>query len=164
MYMRRITLIRHAKSSWEFDVIDHERPLKKRGVNDSNLVSDCLKNKNIKFDKILSSDAIRTKSTVDIFLKNLNINVDKVEFKHSLYDFAGRDLLEEIKNCENNVNHLLVFGHNHAITAFVNTYGNVFIDNVPTSGVVSIEFYIKSWRDLSKGKTLFSLFPRDLKK
>jgi phosphohistidine phosphatase len=57
----------------------------------------------------------------------------------------------------------MVFGHNHAITAFVNAYGSVYIDNVPTCGVVIIDFDINNWKDLNKGKTVKTLFPRDLK-
>ena len=77
--------------------------------------------------------------------------------------FQGENLLQVIKNCDDTVNNLMVFGHNHAITAFVNTYGDKFIDNVPTCGVVIIEFNINNWKDLKKGKTVKTLFPKDLK-
>ena len=57
----------------------------------------------------------------------------------------------------------MLFGHNYAITAFVNTYGDKYIDNVPTSGLVAIEFDMDHWNELKPGKTLITLFPRDLK-
>lgn len=161
--MKKLILVRHAKSSWEYDVIDHERPLKKRGINDANLVSNYLKGNHLTFDSVLSSDAVRAKTTASIFINNLNIDKELVELNYSLYDFSGRDLVEVIKSCDSKINDLLIFGHNHAITAFVNTYGSTYIDNVPTCGVVAMEFDISSWQELSKGKTTMTLFPRDLK-
>ena len=120
--MRKLTLIRHAKSSWEHDVVDHERPLNKRGFKDAALVSKNLSKKyDLKFDKILSSDAVRARTTANIFMDHLGIDEEHINLSYKLYDFAGRDLIEVIKECDNNINSLLIFGHNHAITAFVNT-------------------------------------------
>lgn len=162
--MKKIILVRHAKSSWKYNVIDHERPLNKRGLNDAHIISNHLVNSNIDVNLILSSDSVRTKTTANIFVNNLNIHESLVELNHSLYDFSGQNFLEVIKMCSNDINNLMVFGHNHAITDFVNTYGNIYIDNVPTCGVVIIDLDIKNWNELKKGKTIKTLFPRDLKK
>jgi phosphohistidine phosphatase len=161
--MKKIIIVRHAKSSWEYNVIDHERPLNDRGEKDAKLVSQYMKSHELDPDLILSSDAFRAKATCNIFIKTLNLDKSKVYFNHNLYDFAGYNLLEVIKTCENSVENLMVFGHNHAITAFVNTYGDVYIENVATSGVVIVEFDIDAWKDLKSGKTVLKVFPRDLK-
>ncbi len=162
-FMKKIILVRHAKSSWEHDVIDHERPLNERGGKDANLVSIELKKSYLSVDLVFSSDAMRAKTTANIFISNLGINSSIVHLNHDLYDFSGANLTEVIKTCDDSVNKLMLFGHNHAITAFVNTYGSSYIDNVPTSGVVVIEFDITNWKNLNKGKTIQTLFPRDLK-
>lgn len=161
--MKKLILVRHAKSSWEYDVIDHERPLKKRGINDANLIAEKLKSLDISIDKVLVSDAVRTKLTAGIILPILKTPEHIVAFNHKLYDFSGRDLVEVIKGCDNSADTLMVFGHNHAITAFVNTYGSTYIDNVPTCGVVIIEFDIHKWSELIPGNTVTTIFPRDLK-
>ncbi|WP_203258396.1 SixA phosphatase family protein [Hyunsoonleella ulvae] len=161
--MKKLILVRHAKSSWEFDVIDHERPLKKRGIDDAHLIASELKLQNIKPDGVLVSDAERTKLTAKIILPALNVPENKISFEHKLYDFAGRDLIDVIKSCDNAVDTLMVFGHNHAITACVNTYGDRYIDNVPTCGVVILEFNVNEWSNISSGKNVYTLFPRDLK-
>ncbi len=162
-FMKRIILVRHAKSSWKHNVIDHERPLTERGLNDANAVSNAIANNFFDVDLVLSSDATRAKTTANIFISNLNL--DEVHFilNHDLYDFEGRHLLSVIKECKDSINNLMIFGHNHAITAFVNTYGSQYIDNVPTCGVVIIEFDINKWSELKKGTTTFTLFPKDLK-
>lgn len=161
--MRKLILVRHAKSSWKHNVIDHERPLNERGFKDANLVSISLKERSLNIDLVLSSDAMRAKTTANIFISNLNIDRSIVHLNHELYDFSGTNLIEVIKACDDSVNTLMLFGHNHAITAFVNTYGNSYIDNVPTSGVVVIEFDIINWKKLNNGNTIQTLFPRDLK-
>jgi phosphohistidine phosphatase len=56
----------------------------------------------------------------------------------------------------------MIFGHNHAFTSIVNTFGNSYIENVPTSGLVMLEFNINNWQDLTHGKTALILFPKDL--
>jgi len=161
--MKKLILVRHAKSSWKHNVIDHERPLNDRGLNDANRVSSAISNNFLSINLILSSDAMRAKTTANIFVSNLGFKKEDIFLNHDLYDFEGRSLLRVIKNCNNSVNNLMVFGHNHAITAFVNTFGNKYIENIPTCGVVIIEFDINDWKELKKGKTIFSLFPKNLK-
>ncbi|MBT8257528.1 MAG: histidine phosphatase family protein, partial [Bacteroidia bacterium] len=58
---------------------------------------------------------------------------------------------------------VMIFGHNHAFTSLSNSLGDRYIDNLPTSGLVKIELAIDNWGDLKKGKTVLSIFPRDLK-
>ena len=160
--MKKLILIRHAKSSWEYNVKDHERPLNTRGLKDASVVSNVLKGLFYP-DLVLISSAKRTNETAEIFASNLKISKKIIQSNHDLYDFSGSDLLKVIKNCNNSIKELMIFGHNHAITAFVNSYGDLTIDNVPTCGVVVLEFEIDNWSHLKPGKTLKTLFPRDLK-
>ena len=160
--MKKLILIRHAKSSWEYNVKDHERPLNTRGLQDASAVSCELKGLFYP-DLVLISSATRTQETAAIFTSNLKISKKIIQSNHDLYDFSGSDLLKVIKTCNNSIKELMIFGHNHAITAFVNSYGDLIIDNVPTCGVVVLEFEIDNWSHLKPGKTLKTLFPRDLK-
>lgn len=160
--MKKIILVRHAKSSWEYDVSDHERPLNSRGLTDANRVSNELLG-NITPELVLSSDALRAKTTAEIFITNLQINKSKLILNRSLYDFSGLSLTEAIKSCDDSIDELMIFGHNNAITNFVNKYGNVFIDNVPTCGVTVIEFEADGWNEIKKGNTILTLFPKQLK-
>ena len=161
--MKNLYLIRHAKSSWEYDLSDHERPLNKRGFKDANLVSNHLK-KSLKLpDLVISSDAVRAKTTATIFVDNLGISKDIFKLDHSLYDFSGSQLKEVIHNCDDSINTLMVFGHNHAMTYFVNMFGNKHIRNVVTCGFTHIQLDIDSWKDLTKGKTIQTVFPKELK-
>ncbi|MCB4808640.1 histidine phosphatase family protein [Tamlana sp. 62-3] len=161
--MKKLTIVRHAKSSWEYNLSDHERPLNARGFKDAGLVSNALKHLELYFDKLISSDAMRAKTTANIFVENLKIKKSICSLNRDLYDFSGEKLIQVIQSNSNDINHLIVFGHNNAITSFVNLYGDVYFNNIPTCGVCILEFDIDEWRNLKQGKTIKTIFPKHLK-
>lgn len=160
--MKKIIIIRHAKSTWNEHVNDHERGLKTRGFKDAERVSIKFSELHIVPDKLVSSTANRANLTAEIFIKNLNISQNKFSLERNLYDFTGENLVKTIKNIEANIDTLMIFGHNHALTYFVNNFGDRYIENVPTSGLVVIDFQIDSWKNIYKGHTTHIIFPRDL--
>jgi len=161
--MKEITFVRHAKSSWEHNVGDRERPLKKRGINDSHLVSNSFKETNFSPDAIFTSPAVRARKTCKIFMENLYKSSIDVRIEEEIYDFGGNQLLNFIKSLDSKLNKIMIFGHNHALTSIVNMFGSKYIDNVPTAGLIKISFNVDNWKDIKKGVTTLTIFPRDLK-
>ncbi|MEM7087663.1 MAG: histidine phosphatase family protein [Bacteroidota bacterium] len=161
--MKTLYLVRHAKSSWKHDVIDHKRPLKGRGKRDGALVSNYLKDEIQAPQKIVTSDATRALSTAIYFKNSFAIDDSDFETNHGLYDFSGQQVMGIIKNLPKTVDRVMVVGHNHAFTSIANMLGNTYIDNVPTCGFVHLEFEEEHWNDITTGKTIRTLFPRDLK-
>ncbi len=161
--MKTLILIRHSKSSWDLPRKDIDRPLSKRGINDAHLLSNSIKDVLPPSYIVWSSVAKRTKDTALIFSQNLQIPFDTVMFKEALYTFDENTLEKQIKGCSNKHHNLILFGHNDAITNFVNKFGSVLIENVPTSGVVKIDFDSDTWEQIQKGKTTATVFPSHLK-
>ena len=161
--MKKVILVRHAKSSWEFNVSDRERPLKKRGINDAELVSLNFMKHSVNIDFVYTSPAKRAYSTCEIFTKNLDFPSNKIKGAEALYDFGGDGVVSFIKTLGNQLNTVMIFGHNHAFTSIVNLYGDRYIDNLPTSGLVLIAFDVRSWADVKHGQTKLVILPRDLK-
>ena len=161
--MKTLLIVRHAKSSWEYPVDDKDRPLKLRGIKDAHLVANHIADKINTPNVIFSSIANRALHTCAIFTRCLEYPFDKVIIKENMYDFGGSGLVETVKSCDDSVDTLMVFGHNHAITAVVNMYGSKQFDNVPTSGAVVIQFETNSWKKISDGSTILKVFPKDLK-
>lgn len=162
--MKKIIFVRHAKSSWEHDVPDIERPLKSRSRTDVINVSNEFIQNQISIDAVYSSPAKRALDTCSIFLENIGKSQDLIQICDELYDFGGRQVINFIQFLDANLNTIMIFGHNHALTSIANNYGNTFIDNVPTSGLVMIEFKIVSWSDLKPGITALTIFPKDLRR
>jgi phosphohistidine phosphatase len=161
--MKTVIFVRHAKSSWEYDVNDQDRPLKERGINDAHLVSNKLKSLDFKIDYAFSSPANRAFHTCMIFLRNLNFSLSRFLISKELYDFSGESLLHFLKEVDNKHNTILIFGHNYALTTLVNTLGDRYIENVPTSGLTKIEFSTENWSTITKGKTTEVIFPKELR-
>ena len=159
--MKKLILIRHAKSCWQAPIKDYERPLMKSGIQDADLVSSNILKHIPKTYLIWSSAAKRATETAIIFAQNISYPIESIVFKEELYTFDARKLEEIVKSCPNEKNNLILFGHNDAITDFVNKFGDIFIDNVPTAGFVSIIFETNNWKNITKGKTDKVLFPRD---
>ena len=85
--MKRLILIRHAKSSWDNNLSDLNRSLSSRGYSDAQIMSGIYNNLNINVDYVFSSTALRTQQTAEIFIKNINaINISNYNIDSTLYD------------------------------------------------------------------------------
>jgi phosphohistidine phosphatase len=162
--MKNLILIRHAKSSWDAPLKDKDRPLNKRGISDAHLMASNIEQYLPKSYVVWSSTARRAKNTAYIFAESLSIPQDTIVFKDDLYTFDEKSLESTVKSCDNQFDNLILFGHNGAITNFVNTFGNRAVKNIPTAGFVSLSFNENDWNDITKGTTETLLFPSDLKK
>jgi len=161
--MKNLILIRHAKSSWEHNVSDDQRPLANRGTSDSHLVSQEFKSYSFQPDQVFSSHANRALTTCKIFLENLKISDNLLTISPKLYDFGGQNVMDFIKSIDNQLENVIIFGHNYAFTNVSNTFGSVYIDNLPTCGLVWIQFNAKSWNEVEKGTTKLIIRPKDLR-
>ncbi|MEP0211666.1 MAG: phosphoglycerate mutase family protein [Cellulophaga sp.] len=159
--MKKLTLIRHGKSSWNYNVSDRDRPLLERGINDAYLVAGALKEPII--DAVFSSPANRALHTCNIFLRVLSIPSSELRIYDELYDFSGEYVINFIKSLDNKFNNVVIFGHNHALTHIVNMYGDKEIENVPTAGLVELNFNTLEWSGIVKGNTQNVIFPKHLK-
>ena len=159
--MKKLILIRHAKSSWKYNVSDMDRPLKQRGISDAGIISQEFKKLDLAIDFIYSSPANRALSTCKIFQKCIYHPESMLSITEDLYDFGGERVLEFIKSIDNKLNSVMLFGHNHAFTSLVNILGDKIIDNLPTSGLVIIDFNVDSWEYVKFGQTKKIMFPKD---
>ena len=159
--MKKIYIIRHAKSSWEYENIkDIDRPLKERGIQDAYLIAKILKNKIPKPNAFLTSSANRALSTAIIFANVFNFAMSNLYIKKELYDFSDKYLIKTIKALDDAYNSVFIFSHDHGINDFVNCFGNEAILHVPTCGVIGIGFKIKHWKNIKYGTTFLKEFPK----
>jgi phosphohistidine phosphatase len=160
--MKSLILVRHSKSSWDLPVLDIQRTLTEAGILNIQKVAIIAKEILPKKCAIWSSNAVRASQTALLFCKQAFINETKIEFKDNLYTFDENQLEKEIKKCDNTIENLILFGHNEAITNFVNKFGDKYITNVPTAGFVYLQFEQNSWKDINKGKTIRTIFPKEI--
>ncbi|WP_224490113.1 SixA phosphatase family protein [Robertkochia flava] len=155
--------MRHGKSSWENDVKDQDRPLQERGVKDAGNVATFAHDRMELPEAVFSSPANRALHTCLIAMRNFGLDPQQLTITEELYDFSGGSVERFIRNLDDSLNHVMIFGHNHAFTAISNIFGSEKIDNLPTAGLVHIHFNEQHWADITKGTTKLKIFPKHLR-
>lgn len=148
--MKTIYVVRHAKSSWEDPTLsDHDRPLNKTGIRKTKIIVEYLKRNKVKPDYFKSSSALRALSTAEIIAKALDYPVEEIDVEENLYHASSETVFSELYVLPNSINSVMIFGHNPTFTYFVNGFLNQEMDNLPTSGVVSISFETDEWEKIA---------------
>jgi phosphohistidine phosphatase len=161
--MIKLVIVRHAKSSWDNpELDDFDRPLNNRGKKDAPEMGRRLAQRNITPDKIITSPAKRAAATAkriaaEIFFPKKNISKEPAFYEASVEDF-----LSVLKEVSQNVKTLMIFSHNPGLTNLANYLSNAGIYNIPTCGVVEIEFENSSWSAIGKhsGKMVSFDYPK----
>ncbi|AKD05525.1 phosphohistidine phosphatase [Pontibacter korlensis] len=164
--MKTLYILRHAKSSWEFDELsDHDRPLNKRGRHDAPLMGQELAARGVEPQLIISSPAVRALSTATLIARELNYDPDDIVVDTRIYGADRDDLLQVVLSVPAEVSSLMLVGHNEALSEFANMLSQEPIGSLPTAGVAVLEFDCESWYDISKdnAKLLFHDFPKNHK-
>lgn len=157
--MKTLYLLRHAKSSWDFPQLsDHDRPLNNRGRTDAPLIGEKLAERNIRPDLMVSSPAVRALTTATLVAKEIGYEVERIAVVERAYHADTEDLLEIIQETPPKVEELMLVGHNDGLTDLVNQLSPTYIDNVPTTGIVSLSFDTSSWEDISLQNARFNFF------
>lgn len=149
--MKKLFLVRHAKSSWKFpELEDFDRPLNKRGKRDAPFMGKLLKEKKIKPDLLLSSPAVRAYVTARTIAEQINYPAKKLQKNEGLYHGSIRELMVSIKKTDKKINSLMIFGHNPGLTEFSNYLTAKYLDNIPTCGIVEIDLRIEDWKEIDE--------------
>ena len=146
--MKRLHLIRHAKSSWKFpELADHDRPLNARGERAALIMSKWLAQKDEGLDCIYTSTAVRAITFAKLLSEHTS---SPLQADESLYTFSWRALLARVRGLPETDCRVAIVGHNPALTELVNQLVSQLvssrISNVPTAGVVAIDFAVSQWR------------------
>lgn len=150
--MKYLTLIRHGKSSWNFEELqDFERPLSARGWRDSPRMADVFAGYAQQPDQWLSSFATRALTTARIFAHHLNYPVEKIVISEAVYEVDAGSLLEFLRIAFPARKHLLVFGHNPGLEDLAQSLSVDEIKPLPTCSIVQLKLDIKQWSELAPG-------------
>jgi phosphohistidine phosphatase len=150
--MKTIFINRHAKSSWKFENLnDFDRPLNSRGKKSAAFMAKKLKEKGESFDLIISSPANRALSTAEYFADEFDYDHALIEEAHSVYHSDHGTLLTIIDNMPDNFNKIMLFGHNPGFTNLANVLTGETLGNIPTCGIIKIDFEVNSWSEVIPG-------------
>lgn len=145
--MKTLYVLRHAKSSWENqNQTDFERPLNERGKKAAPKMGRLMKNKNLVPDLIVSSPAVRAKTTAELVKEAANFDAE-IRFEPRIYEATVGDLLEVLQETPEQCEKLLILGHNPGFEYLV---GNLTgeLREMPTAALAEIELEIESWQEI----------------
>ncbi len=161
--MKKVFLIRHAKSSWENPTLDDfSRPLNERGQRNAPRMAKRLKEKRLVLDLIISSPALRAIDTAKIMADILNYPKNNIQTIPTLYHASPEKIIDILKNIKDKYNTVMLVGHNPGLTELADEMVELDINNIPTCGIVALAFTIQSWKELGseKAELLFYDYPK----
>ncbi len=161
--MKKLTLIRHAKSSWDDQSLaDIDRPLKKRGVRDAREMSRHLQEQEVFPDLILSSPAKRAFQTASIFLETFEGKDIDVQRNNGLYFEGAKEMISIIRNIKDAYSSVFLFSHMPDIAGLFSDLSGNFTYEYPTCAVGHLVFEVDEWQQvgIGKGKSQFFLYPK----
>jgi phosphohistidine phosphatase len=147
---KELLLVRHAKSSWDDpNLDDHDRPLNERGLRNAPDMGKRIQGSGIRPEFWISSTALRAITTAEILAEQIGFTQNQIQRSQDLYHASATDLQEFIAGLDDAIGSAILFGHNPGMTSLVaNLYG-LPIDNLPTSGVVHLQFNENTWSAVS---------------
>ena len=163
--MKTLYLLRHAKSSWNFDELsDQERPLNDRGRDDAPHMGQALAKRRICPDLVVSSPAVRAMSTAVLVAREMQYPHDKIVVEPGIYGAEVDELLAIIRNLPDVAGAVVLVGHNPTITETANKLSPSAINEMPTAAVVCLKFACDKWEEVSKVNAEFYFYdyPRNV--
>lgn len=168
--MRRLMLLRHAKSDWPDGIADLERPLSPRGRDAAPRVGAYLAAEGLVPDRTLVSPARRTRETFDLVSSRMPA-LRSVSSEPRIYDASAARLLSVVREQPKEVHLLLVIGHNPGLAdlaeslivggaaAAMSRMGEKF----PTGALAVIDLPVDAWSEVAPaiGRLDRFITPRD---
>lgn len=171
--MKRLLLLRHAKSSWKEPALsDFDRPLNKRGRTAARLMADYMAREGFRPDLVLCSSAKRTTETMayltPVIGSNCTLRIDR-----ALYLASCEQLLNILGETSPDFQTVLLIGHNPGLAQLARLLGKKgdmearreLKTKFPTAALAVIDSPNGSWRTLSTSETRLERFvgPKDFR-
>jgi phosphohistidine phosphatase len=168
--MRRVYLLRHAKSSWkDGSLADRERPLAGRGRKAARAMARHLEDEGIRPDLVLCSPARRTRETLERIEDALGDGIE-ARFEEALYGATEATLLRSLNALPDEVDSVMLIGHNPGLEDLVLALASEgaeldrLKEKFPTAALATIDLPADRWSAIERGRGELVAFvrPRDL--
>ncbi len=149
----RLIVMRHAKSSWsDASLVDHDRPLNKRGRRDAPRIAQELQKREWIPDRIRVSSSKRTMETLElmeVISRNSTVNVEP-----SLYHSNISTLLQAVEEVEGGKT-TMILSHNPGSEILVHQLSNR-LEVMPTAAAALFQKQQEGWAliDVLRPKSL----------
>ncbi len=171
--MKRLTLLRHAKSTWDDPVArDYDRPLNAKGKRAARAVGRYMREQGLAFDRATASPATRVSETIDEIAAGLGGKIAP-EWDRRIYLASADTLLDIIHETPDSADRLLLVGHNPGMEELVlllvpdrdeDLTRDKVEEKYPTASLAEIALEVDHWADVARDSGTLVRFvrPRDL--
>lgn len=152
--MRRLMILRHAKSGYPDGVEDHERPLAQRGREAAPCMAAYMAGELLLPDAAVVSTALRTRQTFALVASALGNPPHR--FERRIYEAPSDQLMRVVAETPDSTPSLLLVGHNPGcaelaarLTGFGDRYAFArMTTKYPTCGLAVLDLDVESWADI----------------
>ena len=139
--MITLVLVRHAKSDWaDLKLPDHERPLNARGRRDAPRMAQQLADSGVNIDRVLSSTAVRARSTAAEFARALGV---EMSLDPELYASSASTMMRAA--AASGAEAVLLVAHDPGITYLAERLSAGGIGHMPTCAVARFTWNVPDW-------------------
>lgn len=157
--MKTLYIIRHAKSDWSDPALsDYDRPLNHRGEKDAPMMGKILTALGIRPDLILSSPALRAKTTANTIARETGTAAEAIVRDDTLYLADTEEIVQALRRLPASADTVFLVGHNPGLTEFAEYVSAREIGNIPTCGIVAVRLKQDTWESIGKGSAQFLSF------
>lgn len=151
--MKTIVLLRHASAEKGNDEIDDaERKLLKIGKLDAQKIGKAFASHMTLPDLIITSPAKRAVETAKIVAKEMGCKKKDILSDAVLFENKPEAFMATLKALDNQIDTVMMVGHNPSFSEFAATLGKGFDNDIPTCGVVGITMHTTDWKQIKRGK------------
>ena len=151
--MKQLYILRHAKSSWDNkDLADFDRPLSNRGEKDAKKLCAFAEMNGIVVDKVMCSNAKRTKETFDLVADGFNFPIADVFYTEDLYFGDVNNIVSSLRKLDEKFKNILIVGHNPTLHMLVEILTEDIIEKFSTCNLAIINFK-EEWKTLDFHKS-----------
>ena len=159
MPVKTLHIVRHGKALQDYRSIhDYDRPLIERGIVNNISVAEQLRAEHVTPGLIISSHAARALHTAHIFARVMDYPHEQVQVNEKLYLDGEREAYSILESLPDELDNVMIVGHNPDVTYIANTYAERSIHSIPTSGVVTIRFKTGRWSEINKTKAKCTVY------
>lgn len=145
--MKRLLVLRHAKSDWSDGSLDDwQRPLNDRGRRDAPRVGEWLRGRSRQPDAIITSDAVRARTTAEAVAKAAGY-AGAIVIEPSLYHATPQAVIEVLNGVAGAAQTVLIVGHNPGLEDLVRRLTGEY-HAMPTAALIELELPIEQWSEL----------------
>lgn len=148
--MKTLTLIRHAKSSWDDPgLADFDRPLNRRGQRDLPLMVERMRQQGPQPDRLIYSPALRTRLTAEALASAFGLDDSAVKTCERVYEATPSTLIQLLQQQPDQARHVLLVGHNPGLLELVQALSGGAPERMPTAAIIQLQLMIGRWHELA---------------